>query len=146
MRPLLLALVLSTAGFAAAQEPPPDKAKGKDKDGELVTMKGCVSGTLLKSVGSSPGTVVGSLTASDRYRMVATKAMREEIKKANRALVQVTGYVKPGPRAVVKGTKMGGTTIGIGATQGTTTGVQAPYTPTIDVDSIEVIAKSCDAL
>lgn len=132
------------AAFAAAA-PAAQKAPeaGKAGDGEVVKMRGCVSGSLLKSVRTDPATVVGELTASDRYRMTGSKDVRGQIKKANGALVDVTGRIKPGPQAMVKGKKMGNTTIGIGVTQGTSTDPQVPYTPTIEVDGVEIVSPSC---
>ncbi len=118
---------------------------GRPGDGVVVTVRGCVSGSLLKSAvvdsDTAPG---GSLASGDRYRMIGSKEMKALIKKANKALAQVTGRIKPGPQSVVKGTKMGGTSIGIGVAPGSRSmEQQAPYTPTIEVDAIEVLAKSC---
>jgi len=135
-----LGAVVATAAFAQTPRESP-----KAGDGDVVTMRGCVSGSLLKTIERDPATVVGSLTASDRYRMIGSKTVRAEIKKANRKYVVVTGRVEPGPKAMVKGKKVGGTTIGIGVTQGTTSSTEVPYTPTIDVDSIDVLAESCDS-
>jgi len=135
-------VVVASAAIAASVQQRPEG--GRAGDGEVVTMRGCVSRSLLKSVQADPATGVGSLTASDRYRMIGSKEMRAQIKKANKALVQVTGRVKPGPQTVVKGKKVGGTTIGIGVTPGTSSmEQQTPYTPTVEVEAIEIIAKSC---
>jgi len=108
-------------------------------------MRGCVSGSLLKSVQADAATGGGSLIASDRYRMIGSKQMRAQIKKANKALVRVTGRIKPGPQTVVKDTKVGGTRIGIGVAPGATSmeQQQQPYTPTVEVEAIEILAKSC---
>ena len=106
-------------------------------------MRGCVSGSLLKSVRADPGTVAGSFATGDRYRMIGSKVIKAQIKKANKALVEVTGRVKPGPQAVVKGKKMGGTIVGIGVAPGTASmDSRAPYTPTIEVDEIEIISRT----
>jgi hypothetical protein len=76
--------------------------------------------------------------------MIGSKAVKAQIKKANGALVDVSGRVRPVPHAIVKGRRMGKTSIGIGVTQGTTSSVaQAPYTPTIEADSIRVVAEQC---
>jgi hypothetical protein len=111
----------------------------------VVTMRGCVSGSLLKSVASDPAAVFASGTASDRYRLIGSKTVRAAIKKANRKYVSVTGRVQAGPKAVVKGTTMGGTSIGIGVTQGTSSSTEVPYTPTIEVESVDILAESCDS-
>jgi len=137
-----LALLASAIGLASA----PQKAdNGRAGDGELVSMRGCVSGSLLKSVRAEPGTGASAFATGDRYRMIGSKVIKAEIKKANKALVEVTGRVKPGPQAMVKGKKMGGTTVGIGVAPGSSSvDQQAPYTPTIEVDEIEIISKDCE--
>ena len=134
----------SQAGDGQARK---DGQAGKDPartDGLVVTLRGCVSGSLLKSVQAAPA--AGGVPAiGDRYRMVGTKQVRARIKNANKALVDVTGRVKPGPQAVVAGTTMGKTRIGIGVTPGVNAvDQQAPYTPTLDVDTITVVARRCE--
>ena len=134
----------SQAGDGQARK---DGQAGKDPartDGLVVTLRGCVSGSLLKSVQAAPA--AGGVPAiGDRYRMVGTKQVRARIKSANKALVDVTGRVKPGPQAVVAGTTMGKTRIGIGVTPGVNAvDQQAPYTPTLDVDTITVVARRCE--
>jgi hypothetical protein len=137
----VLPLLLLSAAVSSAQT---SRESAKADDGNVVTMRGCVSGTLLKSNEPSPANVAGTLTQSDRYRMIGSKTIRAEIKKANRKYVVVTGRIQPGPKAMVKGTKMGGTTIGIGVTQGTSSATEVPYTPTIEVDAIEIITQTCE--
>ena len=138
-RVCVFALLIVTAVVAAAAQKPPDKDRATD--GELVTLRGCVSGSLLRSVVANPGVVID---ASDRYRMIGSKELKAKIKAANKALVQVTGRVKPGPQSVAKGTKVGGTSSGIGVTpRAGSMETQAPYTPTIEVEEIVVIAKVC---
>lgn len=139
MRPavVLASMLLLTSSALAARVP-------QESGGLVVSMRGCVSGSLLRSVVADSEGEAGSLVSSDRYRMVGTKALKAQIKKANKALVRVTGRVKPGPQPVVKGTKMGGTSIGIGVAPGSgSMDQQTPYTPTIEVDTITVIAKTC---
>lgn len=139
MRPavVLASMLLLTSSALAARVP-------QESGGLVVSMRGCVSGSLLRSVVADSEGESGSLVSSDRYRMVGTKALKAQIKKANKALVRVTGRVKPGPQPVVKGTKMGGTSIGIGVAPGSgSMDQQTPYTPTIEVDTITVIAKTC---
>jgi hypothetical protein len=135
-------VVVASAAMAATVSQRPESGRADDAD--VVTIRGCVSGSLLKSVQADPATVASPLTANDRYRMIGSKEMRAQIKKANKALVQVTGRVKPGPQTVVRGKKVGGTTIGIGVAQGSSSmDQQTPYTPTIEVEAVEIIAKSC---
>ena len=135
-------VVVASAAIAASVLQRPES--GPAGDGE-VTMRGCVSGSLLKSVLADAPSGAGSQIVSDRYRMIGSKEIRAQIKKANKALVRVTGRIKPGPQTVVKDTKVGGTRIGIGVAPGASSmeQQQAPYTPTVEVDAIEVIAKSC---
>ena len=54
-------------------------------------MRGCVHGSLLKSIRLDPGTVAGALTASNNYRMTGTKEIRGQLKKADGKMVDVTG-------------------------------------------------------
>jgi len=150
MRGLLRAVALCVAAGvaqAAAGQAGKDGKAGNDPartDGLVVTLRGCVSGSLLKSVQAAPAE--GGVPAiGDRYRMVGTKQVRARIKKANKALVDVTGRVKPGPKSVATGTTVGKTRIGIGVTPGVNAvDEQAPYTPTLDVDTITVVARTCD--
>ena len=137
-----LALLTSTIAVVAA----PQKADAS-RSSDVLSMRGCVSGSLLKSVRVDLGTGAGSFATGDRYRMIGSKTIKAQIKKANKALVEVTGLVKPGPQLVVKGTKMGGTNVGIGVAPGTGSSSmdpQAPYTPTIEVEAIEILAKTCE--
>jgi hypothetical protein len=138
LRLTALLLVLSTA--AIGQSPRDSKVDG---GGDVVTMRGCVTGSFLRALESDPATVVGALTQSDRYRMIGSKAIRAEIKKANNKYVEVTGRIQAGQRAVVKGTKVGKATIGVGATQGIPSAAEAPYAATIDVDAIQILGKLC---
>jgi hypothetical protein len=116
---------------------------GEKKPADIVTLRGCVSGSLLKSV--QPDLASGSLPISDRYRMTGSKTIKATIKTANKSLVDVTGRVNPGPQAVTKSTSMGKTGIGIGiAPNPNAVDETAPYTPTIDVEKIEVVAADCD--
>ena len=138
----LALMVMAVAETPAVAQKPSDK--GKTAEGELVSLRGCVSGSLLKSVTADPGTGVGSFETGDRYRMIGSKATKAQIKAANKALVEVTGRVKPGPQSVTKGTKVGGTAIGIGVAPGSAgLDPQAPFTPTIEVEEIVVLAKTC---
>jgi hypothetical protein len=137
-----LALLASGLAVASAPQKTDDVRAGAE---ELVSVRGCVSGSLLKSVRADPGTGISTFATGDRYRMIGSKAIKAAIKKANKALVEVTGRVKPGPQAVVKGTKVGGTTVGIGVAPGSSSmDQQTPYTPTIEVEEIAIISKDCE--
>jgi len=139
LRLTALLLVLSTAATGQSSRDSPKV----DGGGDVVTMRGCVTGSFLRALESDPATVVGALTQSDRYRMIGSKAIRVEIKKANNKYVEVTGRIQAGQRAAVKGTKVGKATIGVGATQGIPSAAEAPYAATIDVDAIEILGKLC---
>jgi hypothetical protein len=143
-RRLLLAVVIALgAAPVSAQAPQPESGKG---DPDVVTLRGCVSGSLLKSVQADITAGAATLATSDRYRMVGSKDVRARIKKANKTRALVTGRIKPGPQSVSKETTMGKTRVGIGVTPGVNAvDQQAPYTPTIEVEAIEVLAKGCDA-
>lgn len=134
-----LFVAVFVAGIAAASLSAQDGKKGAD----VVTLRGCVSGSLLKSV--QPDLASGSVPISDRYRMTGSKTVKATIKKANKSLVDVTGRVNPGPQAVTRSTSVGKTGIGIGvAPNPNAVDDTAPYTPTIEVDSIEVVAKESE--
>jgi hypothetical protein len=70
-------------------------------------MRGCVNGSPLTSVQNDPVTVAGALTASNRYRMVGSKEIRTQLKKANGKMVDVTGRINTSRRTLVKGKRMG---------------------------------------
>ena len=140
MTRILVSLI--AAGLAVAPLGAQDPADGK-KSADVVTLRGCVSGSLLKAV--QPDLASGSVPISDRYRMTGTKEVKATIKKANKSLVDVTGRVNPGPQAVTRTTSVGKTGIGIGvAPNPNAVNETAPYTPTIEVEAIEVVAKGCE--
>lgn len=62
-------------------------------------------------------------------------------------MVDVTGRIKTGNRAFVKG-KSGKNTFVIGTTQGTTSPLeeQAVSDATIEVDSVDIVGNICNAL
>ena len=73
--------------------------------------------------------------------MSGSKEIRTQLKKANGKMVDVTGRIHTGRRALVKGKKMGKNTFVVGTTQGTTSPMeeQAVSDATIDVDSVEIV-------
>ena len=90
------ALVVATELFlAAAPQQHPEVGRPPDK-GEFIRMRGCVNGSLLTAVESSPATVAGTLTRSNRFRMAGPKEIRTQLEKANRKMVEVTGRIKTG--------------------------------------------------
>ena len=135
-----LALLASAIVVASA----PQKTDGPSAGGGVVVrLRGCVSGSLLKSVVAD-----SDVGRPDRWRRAtatawsARRQSRRRSRRPTRPSSRSTGRITPGPQSVVKGTKMGGTSIGIGVAPGSgTMGQQAPYTPTIEVDEIEVRRK-----
>ena len=63
-------------------------------------------------------------------------------------MVDVTGRMKTGNKAFVKGKKSGKNTFVVGATQGTTSPMeeQAVSDAVIEVDSVEILQSICNAL
>ena len=80
--------------------------------------------------------------------MVGTKEIRTQLKKANGKLVDVTGRIKTGNKAFVKGKKSGKNTFTVGTTQGVTSPMeeQAVSDATIEVDSVDIVGNVCSAL
>ena len=149
MRESVLAFALIvTAELSLAASPQQHPETGRPGKGEFMKMRGCVNGSLLVAVESSAATVAGALTGSNRYRMVGPKEIRTQLKKANGKMVDVTGRMKTGNKAFVKGKKSGKNTFVIGATQGTTSPMeeQAVSDATIEVDSVEIVHNICNAL
>jgi len=144
---LTFALVV-TAELILAASPQQHPETGRPGHGDVMKMRGCVNGSLLTSVQSDPATVAGALTGSNRYRMVGSKAIQTQLKKANGKLVDITGRIDTGRKAFVKGKKVGKNTFVIGATQGTTSPMeeQAVSNATIEVDSVEILQSVCNAL
>jgi hypothetical protein len=140
------ALVVATELFlAAAPQQHPEVGRPPDK-GEFIKMRGCVNGSLLTAVESSPATVAGTLTRSNRFRMAGPKEIRTQLKKANRKMVEVTGRIKTGNRAFVSGKKSGKGTFAIGTTQGTISPMEPVSDATIDVDSVDIVGNTCNPL
>lgn len=149
----LLAGGLLSGPVLLAQNPPPAPAQADgpvepdtQDDEDLVTLHGCIIGSSLKSTRPDPGTVTGSLTSSDVYRLQGSREIRRQIKKASRALVKVTGRIDPGPDAMVWGKKIGGVKVGIGTARGVIrpTDQRPDATPVVEVKTIEILKKTCD--
>lgn len=142
----LIALAIGVPAASHSQQQP-ETARTPDK-GEFVNMRGCVHGSLLTSIRLDPATVSGSLTGSNRYRMVGSKEIRAQLKKLDGKMVDVTGHIRTeGNRAMVKSKKAGKTTI----TVGTASGVQSPLQDspiadaTLDVVGVELVQTVCNA-
>ena len=148
MRPRVLALALVlTAAPCLAASPRQHPESARPGNGDFMKMRGCVNGSQLTSVQNDPATVAGALTASNRYRMIGSKEIRTQLKKANGKMVDVTGRISTGRKAFVKGKKMGKNTFVVGTTQGTTSPMeeQAVSDATIEVDSVEILQDVCHA-
>ena len=147
MRHVLVLIWLSVAGVHAGSASAQHAAESTTaSNGELVRLRGCIVGRSLRSTHADPATVAGSLTASDMYRLTGSREVRRQIKAANAKFVAVVGTMKPGPRAVVKGKRIGKVTLGVGATQGATSPLdeRPDATPEITVSAIEVLQPTCN--
>ena len=116
--------------------------------GKFVNMRGCVRGLLLTSVRLDPGTVAGALTGSNRYRMIGSKEIRGQIKKADGKMVDVTGRLKiDDDRVLLKSKKRGRTTLTVGGAQGKVTPLdEHPIADaTIEVVDVEIVQTVCNA-
>ena len=111
-------------------------------------MRGCVHGSLLKSIRLDPGTVAGAMTASNNYRMTGSKEIRSQIKKADGKMVDVTGRLKiDDDRVLVKSKKSGKTTITVGTAEGKVSPLdEHPVSDaTIEVVGVEIVQTVCQA-
>jgi hypothetical protein len=134
-------LVLAERSAQRPETASPDK-------GDFVVMRGCVHGSLLTSIRLDPGTVAGSPTASNRYRMIGSKEIRSQLKKADGKMVEVTGHLKiDDERAYVKSKKSGKTTITVGGAQGKVSPLdEHPVADaTIEVVGVEIVQTVCNA-
>jgi hypothetical protein len=132
--------------FAAAPAQRPETAR--PDSGEFVNMRGCVHGSLLKSIRLDPGTVAGAMTASNNYRKTGSKEIRSQIKKADGKMVDVTGRLKiDDDRVLVKSKKSGKTTITVGGAQGKVSPLdEHPVSDaTIEVVGVEIVQTVCNA-
>ena len=144
---VLIVLAVGARVSSDAQQHP-ETGRAPDK-GDYVNMRGCVNGSLLTSIRLDPGTVAGSLTGSNHYRMVGSKEIRKQLKKLDGKMVDVTGHLRiEDNRVMVKSKKSGKTTFTVGSAQG----VQSPLQDnpvadaTIDVVGVELVQTVCNAL
>jgi len=138
-------VITAQAAVGAAQHP----ETAKPDNGEYVSMRGCVHGSLLTSIRLDPATVSGSLTGSNRYRLVGSKEIRHQIKKADGRMVDVTGHLRvEDNRAFVKSKKSGKTTITVGGAQGMQEPLEdKPITDaTLEVVGVEIVQSVCNKL
>ena len=141
-------LIALAASAPVSSQQHPETGRPPDK-GDYVNMRGCVNGSLLTSIRQDPGTVTGSLTGSNHYRMVGSKEIRKQLKKLDGKMVDVTGHLRiEDNRVMVKSKKSGKTTFTVGSAQG----VQPPFEDnpvadvTIDVVGVELVQTVCNAL
>jgi hypothetical protein len=149
-RQLAVAAVFAIAAeglLAGAPDQRPETAR--PDSGEFINMRGCVHGSLLTSVRLDPATVAGALTGSNRYRMVGSKEIRTQIKKADGKMVDVTGRIKVDDnRTFVKGKKTAKTTVTVGGAQGLVSPLdeRAVAEATIEVAAVDIVQTVCNAL
>jgi len=141
-------LIALAASATVSSQQHPETGRAPDK-GDYVNMRGCVNGSMLTSIRLDPGTVAGSLTGSNHYRMVGSKEIRKQLKKLDGKMVDVTGHLRvEDNRVMVKSKKSGKTTFTVGSAQG----VQSPFEDnpvadtTIEVVGVELVQTVCNAL
>jgi len=148
-RPTTAVMAVMTAQVLLAGAPAQRPETARPDNGEFVNMRGCVHGSLLKSIRLDPGTVAGAMTASNNYRMTGSKEIRSQIKKADGKMVDVTGRLKiDDDRVLVKSKKSGKTTITVGSAQGKVSPLdEHPVADaTIEVVGVEIVQTVCNAL
>jgi hypothetical protein len=147
-RPATAVMAVMTAQVLLAGAPAQRPETARPDNGEFVNMRGCVHGSLLKSIRLDPGTVAGAMTASNNYRMTGSKEIRSQIKKADGKMVDVTGRLKiDDDRVLVKSKKSGKTTITVGAAEGKVSPLaEHPVSDaTIEVVAVEIVQTVCNA-
>jgi hypothetical protein len=137
---LALSILMLAAGPASAQNEQTPAKQTIDS----VSVRGCVAGNLLKSTAADIQDPTGRLTSS-RYRLKSKGDVKRQLKELNGRYVEVRGSMPNVPNDVVRTTKLGGTTVSIGARPANDPMMRAtvPETPAIDVESIVEIEREC---
>jgi hypothetical protein len=142
---LLIVFAVGAPVSSLTQQPETDRPLDK---GAVVSVRGCVHGSMLTPIRIDPGTVSGAVTGSNHYRLVGSKEIRSQLKKANGKLVDVTGHLRvEDNRSMVNSKKSGKATITIGTAQGAqSTVLDNPLEDgTIDAISVEVVETACNS-
>lgn len=137
-------LVTLTLGLAAQQETPQEKPK-VPKDSIELTVVGCLTGRVLKTVEQRQTDVETSPYVGERtFRLATKKPLTDELKKHQGHLIEVTGIVK---RSALddKGMKAGPATFSGGPPVAGTKSIPSPAADVdvMDVSSLRVRSSSC---
>jgi hypothetical protein len=145
------ALIVAAVAASVAmiqQGPPTDSKPAESKstsNKNLVTVEGCVSGSMLTNTEPKSGT----LEVPGTVRTTGSRAMRGQLKELNGHTVELTGILK-GMENVAQGALVkdtGKTKIYIGGAEKRTGGddqlQQRIQLPTLDVSSVKDIAPQC---
>lgn len=144
-----LIVAAMAASVAMIQQGPPTDAKPADSkptaNKNLVTVEGCVSGSMLTSTEAKGGT----LEVPGTIRTTGSRAMRGQLKELHGHTVELTGILK-GMNNVAQGALVkdnGKTRIYIGGAEKRTGGddqlQERIQLPTLDVSSVKDIAPQC---
>jgi hypothetical protein len=133
-------------GVAPALSVPASSTLAAEQAGDLVMVRGCVSGSALKQASVELETAPATFPRAETYRLNGPKAVRRQIKQAKGMFVEVRARAKPGPQAVTFGTTVGGTSIGVGVPAGSTRPEHQRVTPVpvLEVETIEVLSTTCE--
>jgi hypothetical protein len=139
----LIVAAVATSVAMIPQAPPASSKPPSNKN--LVTVQGCVNGSMLTSVDPKEGVLVVPGTV----RTTGSRAMRGQLKELNGHTVELTGILK-GMNNVAQGALVkdtGRTKIYIGGAEKRTGGndplQERIQLPTLDVSSVMDIAAQC---
>jgi hypothetical protein len=142
-----LAAMLVVLALAAPQEAPPQEKPKVPKDSIELTVVGCLTGRVLKTVDQRRTDVESSPYVGERtFRLATKKPITDELKKHQGHLVEVTGIVK---RSALddKGMKAGPATFSGGSPVAGTKSIPSPAADVavMDVSSLRMRSSSCMA-
>lgn len=140
----LLAAVAFAGALAGAQERP------VPKDSARISIPGCARGRVF-IVGQSPShePVRSDIAPGRRFRLNAKKPLREEIKKHEAYMIEVTGLVRQQDLAPPPGISIGGVRIGGGPPQAGVADARrnmGGMDPVIDVESWRPLPEPCPSV
>ena len=144
MTPLLVTILMWSAGLAMPQETRQDKPK-VPKDSVELTVIGCLKGRVLKTVERRQSDVESGPYVGERtFRLASKKAVTEEIKRQQNHLVEVTGLVRRSDLEP-KGVKVGGVAIGGGQPVSGSRAIPSPAenVTVMDVSSVRMRSATC---
>jgi hypothetical protein len=146
----MLFLPVVVAAMLAVSEgrvPAPVADQGDQKKIVLVSAEGCLDGRTLKM--ARPATIEeAELIVQPVYRLSGSDAIKSQIKSLNGHTVRVRGELQGVPGGAPS-TMIGGVRVGIGTGPDdpvAPTVTRTPSTPEIEVETITVLADTCNAL